>query len=103
LHNLRHVLETEEGTEDTEAKIRQLQNKIEKHDKQHPMKAFNTRDTRGNKRKRPNSDVDNRGAGGGQCAELEAHGYELAPQDILDESGGVRKLFSNCAATPFYL
>jgi hypothetical protein len=51
LYNLRHVLETEEGTEDMEAKIQQLQNGIEKHGKQHPMKAFYTEDTQGNKRK----------------------------------------------------
>jgi hypothetical protein len=48
LYNLQHVLEREEETEDTEAKIRQLKDKIEKHNKGHPMKSFHTNDTRGN-------------------------------------------------------
>jgi hypothetical protein len=33
LYNLRHVLERDEETEDTKAKIQQLQNKIDQHDK----------------------------------------------------------------------
>jgi hypothetical protein len=87
----------EEGTEDAEAKIQRLQSRIEQHDKKHPMKAFCTRDTQGSKRKRPNNDVDNRGAGGGatDSAEFGARGYELEPKEIVDESGGVWKRFSN--------
>ena len=39
--------------------------------------------------------IEARVGGTTECAEFEAHGYELAPQDILDESGGVWKLFSH--------
>jgi hypothetical protein len=66
------------------------------------MKSFNFKDTQGtnktqgNKRKRLNSDVNDRGAGGGaggvgatDCAELGAHGYEVEPQDVVDEDGFV--------------
>jgi hypothetical protein len=54
LYNLRDVLEREEETEDTAAKMRQLINEIEKHNKG-PMKTFHTMDTnntQGNKRPR---------------------------------------------------
>jgi hypothetical protein len=106
LYNLRHVLERAEETEDIETKIQQLQNKINQHDKKYPMKSFHTKDspgtnnTQGNKRKRRNSDVDDRGAGGGvsetDCVELGAHGYEVKPRagDIVDEKGGVMKPYS---------
>jgi len=60
------------------------------------MKSFTTKDgtARGTKRKRDN-DVGDPGAGGGaegrgtDCAELRAHGYEVEPQDIEDETGSV--------------
>jgi hypothetical protein len=99
LYNLHYVLEMEEETEDTAAKIQDLISKIEKHNKGR-MKTFHTKDTPGsnhaqrNKRPRLNSDVDDRGAGGGaggadatDCAELGAHGYEVEPRDIVDEDG----------------
>jgi hypothetical protein len=83
LYNLRHVLEREEESEDTETKIRQLQNEVEKHNKGR-MKSFHTGD---------------RDAGATDCAELEAeleaHGYEVEPRDFVDESGGVFKPLSD--------
>ena len=81
LYNLRHMLERDEETGDTEAKIKELQNRINKHNKRFPMKSFNTEDM--NKREHPESDVDDRGGGGASgvgatvSAELGAHGYEV--------------------------
>jgi len=99
LYNLRHELEKDEETEDAEAEIQRLQEAIMRHDKKHPIKSFYTKDNN-NKRKRPNNDVDNRGAGEGaggvsatDVAVLGAHGYEVKLQagDIVDEKGGVIK------------
>jgi len=115
LYNFRHVLERAEETEDTEAEIQQLQNKINQHDKKYPMKSFHTKDypgtnnTQGNKRKRRNSDVDDQGSGGGvsatDCAELGAHGYEVKPRtgDIVDEKGGVIKSYSKSNMMPSHI
>jgi len=94
------MLERDEETGDTEAKIKALQNRINNHDKRFPMKSFNTKDT--DKRKRPDNDVDDRGAGGDggakgvcatECAELRAHGYEVEPRDVVDESGTMESFF----------
>jgi hypothetical protein len=51
------------------------------------MKTLYTKDT--NKRKRPDSDVGDRGGGTTDCAELGAQGYEVEQQDVVDDSGGV--------------
>ena len=97
------MLERDEETEDTKAKIQQLQDKIDQHDKEYPMKSFHTKDTVGNKRKCLDRGADDRGAGGGagdigatDCAELRAHGYEVKPrvEEVVDESRGVMKLLS---------
>jgi hypothetical protein len=93
----------EEEMEDTEMKIKQLQDKVKQHADEHHMKWLYTKDspgtnnTQGNKRKR----ADDRGAGGGaegastaHCAELGEQGYEVEPQDIVDESGFVIESFS---------
>jgi hypothetical protein len=48
LYNLRHV---HEEIDDTDAKIQQLQNRIDQHDEEYPMKSFHPRipgGTRGN-------------------------------------------------------
>ncbi|KAF8501598.1 kinase-like domain-containing protein [Russula emetica] len=93
------MLEKEEEG-DTKAKIQQLRNSTDQHDKRYHMKSFHTKDT-GNKRKRPNSDVDGvgGGAGGGDatdCAELRAHGYQVEPRDIVDEDRHIMiESFSN--------
>ena len=110
LYNLRHLLERDEKGEDTEAKIYQLQSKIEKYDKKYHMASFNTKDKKmgtnntGNKRKRSDRDVSDKDTGGTDCAVLETHGYEVEPQEIVDESGfviqtfnKVRQLFSTYA------
>lgn len=83
------MLESEES-EDTQAKIRQLQDKINQYDKVFPMKSFHTKDTlgtnstQGNKRKRDS----NVGAGGvGDCAELGAHDYVVEQPVIGGEFG----------------
>jgi hypothetical protein len=87
LYNLRHVLGNEE-TEDAKAKIQRLQNRIDQHNKEYPMKSFHTEDT-------PNSDVDDRGVGATDCAELGVHGYEVEPRVFVDdESGYVMESFS---------
>jgi len=39
------MLESDGETEDTEAKIQRLQNKVEQHEKEYPMKSFHTKDT----------------------------------------------------------
>jgi hypothetical protein len=92
------MLERDKETEDTEAKINELRGKIYDHNKHFPMKSFHTEDTQGNRRKCPDRDVDDRstGTGGGaggvdatDCAELEAHGYEVEPQEVVDENGYV--------------
>jgi hypothetical protein len=84
------MLESEGEIGNTRAKIEELQNMI----RQFPMKSFYTEDT--NKRKRLNSEITDRGAsgragGGGapEYAELGAHGYEVEPQVIVDDKGGV--------------
>jgi hypothetical protein len=77
LYNLRHVLENEEETGNTGEQMQELQNMIAKHDKEHPMKTFNTE-----------------GTGARDCVELGAHGYEVQPRVIEDENG-IWELFSN--------
>jgi hypothetical protein len=64
------VLKRDKGTEDTdsEAKIQQLQNKIDQHDKNYSMKSFNTEET--------------------DCAELRACAYEVKQEVIVDDDGG---------------
>jgi hypothetical protein len=99
LYNLLHMLEREEETGDTGAKIRQLQKSIEKHNKEHPMQSFNTKDTpgtnnpQGNKRRR--GDDGGGGAGETDSAELGAHGYEVEPRDLVDENGIVMESLSD--------
>ena len=60
------------------------------------MQTFYSNDV--NKRKRPDDDVGDRGTGengrarrggGAGHAELEAHGYEVEPQETYDEKGYV--------------
>jgi hypothetical protein len=97
------MLERDEKDEDMEAKMTLLRNKIERHDDEYPMNSFNTKETNNrNKRKRTDRDVSDKGTGGGggagsvggtDCAELETHGYEVEPQDIVDESGFVIQAF----------
>jgi len=61
LYNLRHVLEREEESHDTEAKIKQFQRKIDNYNKGR-MKSFHTNDTPGiNKGKKRRRGNDNRG------------------------------------------
>ena len=63
-------------------KIQRLQEEeIDQHDEEHPLKSFYTKESPGNKGKRPNNDVNNRGTGGdaggvsaSDCAELGKHG-----------------------------
>ena len=71
------------------------------------MIPFHTKDT---PRGSLNSDVDDRGAGGGaggvgatDRAELGAHGYEVEPRDFVDESGYAIESFSNVRQPLFYL
>ena len=94
------MLEREGETEDMNA-FEKLQNTINNHDEKFHLKTFSTNtrggnNSRGFKRKRPEGDVDDPGAGGGagdvratDCAELRAHGYEVKPEAvaIADESG----------------
>ena len=112
LSNLRDMLEREPDAGDTEAEIRQLQTKIEDHDKNNHIKSFHTKDGTGtvNKRKRLDKTVnDGGGAGGGvggvgavHCAELGAHGYQVKPrlEDIPDGMGGVMKLLRSKVRQP---
>ncbi len=72
-----------EDMRDTTAKIFQLQCAIDKHH----MKSFHTNGTTENKSER--GDDDDRGAGATDCVELEAHGYEVEPRDVVDENGFV--------------
>jgi len=105
LYNLHHMLERDENGEDTEAKINLLRSKIEKYDNEYPMESFNTKDKKpgtnntGNKRKRPDRDVSDKDTGGTDCAELETHGYEVEPQEIVDD-GYVIEMF-NKVRQPF--
>jgi len=90
LYNLRDVLERDtdaEDTRDTTAKINQFLKAIDKHNEKHPMMSFDDEGTRGNKRNR--GDSDDRGAGATDCMELEAHGYEVEPREVVDENGHV--------------
>jgi hypothetical protein len=94
LYNLHKMLEREKETKDTEAKIQELLSKIS-NDKGR-FKPFYTKDTRASKRKRTESDVNDQDAGGGaggvgatDYAELGAHGYEVEPEEVVDESGNV--------------
>ena len=86
------MLESEGEIGNIRAKIEELQSRI----KQFPMKSFYAEDT--NKGKRLDSDISSRGAserGGGatEDAELGAHGYEVEPQVIVDNKGGVIEPF----------
>jgi hypothetical protein len=87
------MLEKDEETGDTNEKTSELQNRVNQHNKQCPMMSFDANNTEGNKRKRPDSDVDDRGTCGGaggsatEYAELGAHGYEVESPVILDEDG----------------
>jgi hypothetical protein len=65
------------------------------------LKSFYAKDTSGTDNKQGNRrdrDVHNQGAGGDagatDCLELGAHGYEVEPRDIVDESGFVIAMFS---------
>ena len=80
------MLEMEEGDDDTKAKIRQLKRKIVQHNAKNPMEGFYSEDTQGKKRKC---------RGATDSAELGARGYELEPEEIVDEKGGVWKILSN--------
>ena len=83
------MLERDKEIGDTEATINELQTRINKHNKKFPMKSFHARM---NRRKRSDSDVPGRSAGGADAsdsAELEAHEYEVEPQDVVDEDGNV--------------
>src|SRR6267154_4530657 len=93
---------------DEERRFSSFKNKIDQHDKEYPMRSFHTKDipetniTQGNHRKRLDRDVDDRGAGGGatgvgatDCTELGAHGYEVEPRDVVDESRFVMESLSN--------
>ena len=51
------------------------------------MMPFDDEGTRGNKRNR--GDSDDRGAEATDCMELEAHGYEVEPREVVDENGYV--------------
>ena len=99
MYNLVHILEREDEIGDTKAIIKELQKKIEA-----PMKTLYSKETTNNKgknkRKRLDGGIGDRGAGrrargGGttDCAELRAHDYNVEPEDIVDESGGVFKAF----------
>jgi hypothetical protein len=84
------MLERDKETRDTIAKMKQLQSRINKHNKEHPMMSFHS----GTKRKY--GDEDGQGAGGGagdvgatNCALLKAHGFEVEPREVVDESGFV--------------
>jgi hypothetical protein len=82
LYNLRHVLERNKEAGDTEAKIQQLQNKIDQYDKKYYfMKSFYSKDSQGTNSQDVPSTTD--------CAEIRAHGYEVKPEagEIVDESG----------------
>jgi len=91
LYNLRDMVERDGEIGNTIAKIEYLQREINKLD----MQTFYSKDV--NKRKRPD-DVGDRGTGGNgrarrgggtDCAELGAHGYEVEPQEMVDEKGYV--------------
>lgn len=96
------MLESDKETEDANAKIQQLQNKIVEHNRKYPMALFHTENTPGNEWKRVSSDDDDDDDGGAggicttDCADLRAHGYKVKPRvgDIVDEKGGVLKAHS---------
>jgi hypothetical protein len=103
------MLERDKETKDTEAKIQELQERIYDHNEDFPMKSFHTKDTQRNKRKRLDMDVDDQGADGGDggvgetdYGELGAHGYEVEPREVVDESGNVimKLLFKVCLCRP---
>jgi hypothetical protein len=102
------MLERDEETEDTKAKIRELQKKIGQHEKEYHMMSFHTegtseandsgeKNTEGNKRKHG----DNTGVSATDCAGLRAHSYEVEPQDFVDESGFVIVVFQGAATFLF--
>jgi hypothetical protein len=86
-----------ENDDGTNAKIKLLQEMVNEHDRKHHMETFSTKD-HSKKRK-----LDDRNAGGvdaTDCAELEAHGYEVEPQDVVDEYGFVMEKFCNMVRQP---
>jgi hypothetical protein len=92
------MLEKDEETGNTIEKTLELQLRIDRHNNQCPMMTFDSGGPDKNRRRTdPSYDVDDRGTGGGtggsalatECAELEAHGYEVESQDVMDESGCV--------------
>jgi hypothetical protein len=78
----------------TNAMIKSLQDMVNEHVQKYHMDTFSTKDPPEKKRKL--DDRSTGGAGGGSggveatdCAELEAHGYEVEPQNFVDEDGDV--------------
>jgi hypothetical protein len=91
------MLEEEEEAEDTQKEIKELQLQI----KQRSLKSLYTKDdanTKGKKRKRSGAGDGAGGRGGaagvgaGDSADLRARGYEVEPEDIVDDSGIVYEL-----------
>jgi hypothetical protein len=79
------MMERDREIGNTMAKIKELQRKIDELE----MQRLYFKDAN----KWTDSDVGDRSTGGhgraghGDCAELGAHGYEVEPQDIVDENG----------------
>jgi hypothetical protein len=93
-----------ENDDGTNAKIKLLQEMVNEHDRKHHMETFSTKD---HLKKRKLDDQNAGGADGGSggvdatdCAELEAHGYEVEPQDVVDEYGFVMEKFCNMVRQP---
>jgi hypothetical protein len=85
-YNLFHMLERDEDAEDTQNEIEKLQDEIEQQD----LKSLYTEDDinpKGKKRKRSGACGGAGGVRAEDCADLEARGYELKPEDIVDASG----------------
>lgn len=98
------MLETETETnsrdaQDTMTKISQFRYAMEKYNNKHRIKSFHTKDSK----KQKTGNDGGRGAGGGaddagstDCVELEAHGYEVEPREMVDKNGYViMESFSN--------
>jgi hypothetical protein len=87
LYNLREGLEREEENQVTEKEIERLQDKVKQHGEYYHLKSFHAKDT-------GNGIDDSRGAV--DRDELGKHGYKVEPpaEDIVDEKGGVMKVFS---------
>jgi hypothetical protein len=91
-YNLFYMLEREEDAEDTENEIQELQDEILQND----IDSFHTKDTintEGKKRKRSSTgDSASAREGAGSvdaedCAQLRVRGYEVEPEDFVDDSG----------------